>query len=400
MHYDRIHVKCGKSIPRKQKYADLSVLFTNDLSRTEGPGLCRNDSSETTNMTENDGIFSSPGIAISSFDHDIHPSVSCKLDPDDYFPRSGLSDHPGTSVKDEVPCSDSESVSDSVSNSPSMAETVGSIVVSSSATDISTLNALRNLTPSSAVIFTFGDGLNASIAPNSTIGSFVKFSTRNLKPKTPSTGGSEEIHFTVATTTFTAATTTKATGSAPTLSQSLEDSIRVRSERKLFEPTSPESSDYKNPSNNHNASHPQPGISCFYQPRIPHDFSFESTASPHLFDPSESASRHPPQEYSAFQPVFSNQQGEPRNRPIHPLPEQDPYQPNVTQQFPASSFEQMDDCHSRRFAFNTPNSRRKILDGCSSLTFSSCQQTGARVHEYLLCQESMASIQGQYPFAI
>ena len=172
MHYERIHVKQGRSIPRKQKYANLSVLQNSSSGRFR-------TSRQMTEVTAVESIVKSEMEPELSSTHTSEESVLSE--EADYMDNAGFHS-PHVKVEEMVSTSDLDT-SDHTDDL-STTESADSISLQDSLTASNILDSLRNIDCSNAMIFTFGDGVNSS-SPFSTIGSYVCFSTRNMpqKPK-------------------------------------------------------------------------------------------------------------------------------------------------------------------------------------------------------------------------
>jgi hypothetical protein len=162
MHYERIHVKKGRSIPRKQKYANLSGLKSNTVrSRAE----CNEP--ETSAFERVVPLKALTDISSMNDLDGSEPSEETNCVDETSFVHVKIEEMATTSDLDAA---------DDIS-SPESAEPSPSKCSMSSPDD---LESLRN---ASAMIFTFGDGVHSTGSPFTTIGNYVCFSSRDLPPK-------------------------------------------------------------------------------------------------------------------------------------------------------------------------------------------------------------------------
>ena len=180
MHFERIHVKKGRPIPRKQKYTDLKRVIGSDIVL---------DDFQNSQYFQNTRTVLDPEIDINQmpgFDDSMHASDS----------SDGVNGFAGSDSLHNVKVEVEETVqhdpvaSDMKVDIPVKAESQS--LCSSSAT-IDSSDFAPTFNSFNSIIFTFGDGIH-STSPNTTIGSYVSFDSRCISSIQQKSKGISEIN--------------------------------------------------------------------------------------------------------------------------------------------------------------------------------------------------------------
>ncbi len=369
MHYERIHVKKGRSIPRKQKYADLSILQaknTTDIATgiEEGP-----EGQHDTQPSDGCGNLQAD-----------KPEVydSCEFNSSDGFRDSVDPTECQAPVEVEKRATTDPVVPDSVRENLYTTETADSSILTFTTTSGAELESLRNLDSTRAVIFTFGDGSSSTI-PNSTVGSYVSFDTKseafkyglNYSPEKPHRGSDLVVQ--------------AIEEPSPSSDESIAPDLPEYFEREVLDQTSSFKSNISSPnvryrpmsrplddsgSSFSHSSHVQPSAPSIKQEvDVPRQYYSAALNPTRLSHPRGSC--HLSDTDICYSPMYAEyplaRKGASAEEKSHATKDRSKDLPNQ---------------------FSTPKSRRMLLDTSPNPMVLSCQQTGARVHDYLSGRES------------
>jgi hypothetical protein len=373
MHYERIHVKKGRSIPRKQKYADLSIL------------QAKNPSDITTGIEagpegQNDAQPSDGSGNLQPDKSDIYDS--CEFNASDGFKDSvDAIDYQIPQVEIEQMVTSDPNVGDSIRENLSKTETADSSILNFT-TSAAELESLRNLDSTRAMIFTFGDG-SSSTTPNSTVGSYVSFDTKSATYRYGLTLSSGRLHRSPGQVVQAIEET------SPSSDESIAAELPEYFEREMLDQTYAINSNKSSPNIRYRQMSHTSGNSGFSTPHSSYAQRPVPTIKPEVEAPSQyhstalnstrlshpRGSCHLSDTDICYSPMYAEF---PMARTVTSVEEKSHATKDFSKDLPNQ--------------FSTPKSRRMLLDASPNPMVLSCQQTGARVHDYLSGRESTTTL--------